>query len=491
MAKQKENYYRVLQVDAYAEPEVIEGAYRRLAMKYHPDLNDAASQTKMQLINEAYQVLRDPARRAQYDQEMAGTPKEVVHNDFGEMHAGSAGDSFNELPSGFPSDFETPLPAPVKADGLYRIARLVLNIAVTVLVVVLVGLAGWMAYDRLTGGKQAAGGSAVQVSPGSKVQLTLAPELQTEENAGLVSLPVAPFASAANTLEVGVKRLAMLHTTIPTRPRTNVISYTVVKGDNLFLIGEKFGIKPETVLFGNYEALNDNPRMLKVGQELKILPTDGVYHQWKEGDTLRKVAESYKAEAQAVLDYPGNKFDLTQSSIEEPGIEVGAWIIVPGGKRPIKDWGPPAISRTNPAVASYYGEGSCGKIMTGAVGNGTFVWPVPSNHTISGYDYTEIHKAIDIGGSEGAPIVAADSGVVVYSGWSIYGYGNLLVIDHGNGWQTAYAHLLAVGAGCGQSVMQGGTVATLGNTGNSSGPHLHFEMKFNGAPANPHDFLPQ
>jgi murein DD-endopeptidase MepM/ murein hydrolase activator NlpD len=78
--------------------------------------------------------------------------------------------------------------------------------------------------------------------------------------------------------------------------------------------------------------------------------------------------------------------------------------------------------------------------------------------------------------------------VVVYAGWSNYGYGNLLVIDHGNGWQTAYAHLSSIGVACGQSVTRGIVVAGLGSTGNSSGPHLHFEMSYYGVKVNPMDY---
>ncbi len=91
-------------------------------------------------------------------------------------------------------------------------------------------------------------------------------------------------------------------------------------------------------------------------------------------------------------------------------------------------------------------------------------------------------------GAEGNPIYATDSGVVVYAGWSDYGYGYLIVIDHGTGWQSAYAHLSAVAVGCGQSVYQGGYIGALGNTGNSSGAHLHFELIINGAKVNPLDY---
>ncbi len=291
-------------------------------------------------------------------------------------------------------------------------------------------------------------------------------------------------------IDGGINRYALLHTTIPNRPRVDVITYTVQRGDNLFGIADQFGLKPETILWGNNEALQDNPHLLRPDQELNILPVNGTYHLWHDGESLRKVAEFYEVEPWAIIEYPGNRFDPLDFDLDSPNIEPGTWLIVPGGQREFKDWGPPAISRTNPASARYYGPGHCGSIYEGAVGAGTFVWPT-TGRTISGYFYMPgIHPAIDIGGSEGNAIYATDSGVVVYSGWSNYGYGFLIVIDHGNGWQSAYAHLSAINVVCGQSVFQGTVIGGLGNTGNSSGPHLHFELVFNGAKVNPLDFVP-
>jgi murein DD-endopeptidase MepM/ murein hydrolase activator NlpD len=288
----------------------------------------------------------------------------------------------------------------------------------------------------------------------------------------------------------GIPRTSELHTTIPARPRVDVITYTVEPGDTLFSIADTFGLKPETLLWGNFDTLEDNPHLLRPEQVLNILPINGTYYQWAEGDSLQKVADFFSADPQAILGYPGNRFDLTEVSVASASIEPGTWIIVPDGKRAIKDWGPPAISRTNPAAARYYGPGYCGTIYEGAIGTSTFVWPAGA-HTISGYNYNPgVHPAIDIAGGEGSPAYATDSGVVVYAGWSNYGYGNLIVIDHGNGWQSAYAHLSAYSVTCGQSVFQGGLIGAIGNTGNSYGSHLHFELVYGGAKLNPLDFLP-
>ncbi|HSF83787.1 MAG TPA: LysM peptidoglycan-binding domain-containing M23 family metallopeptidase [Anaerolineales bacterium] len=277
--------------------------------------------------------------------------------------------------------------------------------------------------------------------------------------------------------EGGVRRYANLKTIIPNRPRAGVTTYTVQTGDNLFVIAEKYNLKPETVLWGNYEVLRDNPQFLQPGQELVILPTDGVYYQWNEGDKLEGVANFFKVEAEDILDWPGNQLDLAALAQGQAQIEPGSWLIVPGGRRELKDWGPPAITRNNPAAAAYYGSGYCGNVYEGAIGTGIFVWPTSATF-LSGYDYSpSLHPGIDIAGSVGNAIFATDSGVVVFAGWSEFGYGYLIVLDHGNGWQSAYAHLSAVGVSCGQSVGRGTVIGGLGSSGNSSGPHLHFELR--------------
>ena len=298
---------------------------------------------------------------------------------------------------------------------------------------------------------------------------------------------LAPL-TTPQSMQTGITRQTNVNTIIPSRPRVDVITYTVQAGDTLFSIASNYGLKPETVLWVNYDVLNDNPHLLKPSQVLNILPVDGTYYEWQQGDRLSGVAEFFGVDQESIIDYPGNFIDLTQTD-PSASIESGSWLIVPGGKRAIKDWGPPAITRENAAVARYYGAGACGSVYSGAIGSGTFVWPT-TDHTVSGYAYDGgVHPAIDIGGQIGNSIFATDSGVVVYAGWSDYGYGNLIAIDHGNGWQSAYAHLSAIGVSCGQSVYQGGYIGALGSTGNSSGPHLHFELMINGAKVNPYDYV--
>jgi murein DD-endopeptidase MepM/ murein hydrolase activator NlpD len=354
---------------------------------------------------------------------------------------------------------------------------------VNTLVIFIVGITALLAWDAVVnGGVRPNQDQNPSLETAAIPTVTQAPQPEVE-----VDLPAFKVEPALE--RTSLNRVAVLDTDIPARPRVDVITYTVQQGDSLFSIADDFELKAETILWGNFNLLEDNPHLLKTGQALNILPINGTYYQWHEDDQLAQVASFFKVDPQAIIEYPGNRFDLTEATVDDPGIESGKWLIVPDGWRPLKDWGPPAITRSNPASAAYYGAGHCGAVYEGAIGVGTFVWPTTSRQ-ISGYHYAPpIHPAIDIGGQVGNPIYAVDSGVVVYAGWSDYGYGYLIVIDHGTGWQSAYAHLSAVGVSCGQSVFQGTVIGALGSTGNSSGPHLHFELVFNGAKVNPLNYL--
>jgi LysM repeat protein len=280
-----------------------------------------------------------------------------------------------------------------------------------------------------------------------------------------------------------VARLADGHTQIPTRGRAEVITYTVNVGDTLFGIADKFGLKPETVLWGNYFVLKDDPHLLFPNQVLNILPVDGTYHLVTKDNTLDQVAKFYGVKPQDIIDWPGNQLDS-----QNPVLVPGAYLVVPGGHRELTSWQVPTIKRSDKAntVTNY---GQCPGGYSGAVGTGSFVWPA-NNHTLSGYDFTPIHHGLDIRAKLGDPIYATDSGVIVYAGPNSFGYGNLIVVDHGNGWQSVYGHLSQWNVDCGQSVFQGNLIGLAGSTGNSSGPHLHFEIHYKGGYVNPWTVLP-
>ncbi len=287
----------------------------------------------------------------------------------------------------------------------------------------------------------------------------------------------------------GISRQAMLHTTIPDRPRLDVTQYTVQQGDSIFEIATKFNLDPKTILWGNYATLMDDVELLKPGQVLNILPVDGTYYQWQGTETLTGVAKYFGVDPEAIVTYPGNHLDPdTIGDLSHPNIKAGSWLIIPGGSREFTSWtAPVGITRTSPASARVLGPGACGPVNGGAVGFGTFVWPT-TEHWLSGTDYRPDlnHFGVDFAGGLDNAIYAVDAGVVVYAGWNDWGYGNLVVIDHGNGWQSLYAHQDKILVQCGQSVGQGDMIGLVGATGHATGPHLHFELSFKGAHVNPH-----
>ncbi len=266
----------------------------------------------------------------------------------------------------------------------------------------------------------------------------------------------------------------------PITASEEIVKYTVQEGDTLFGIAEKFGLKPETILWGNYYVLLDDPHALKPGQELNILPVNGTYHEWQAGEGLNGVATYYGVTPEDIINYPTNNLDAsTIGDFANPNIPPGTWLIVPNGRREFISWSAPlGVTRENPASARVLGPGACDPVSGGAVGFGTFIWPA-NKHYLSGFDYSPStnHWGIDIAGNEGEGVYATDAGVVVYAGWNNYGYGNMVMIDHGNGFQSLYGHMSAFNVGCGQSVGQGDVIGAIGTTGRSSGPHLHFEIR--------------
>ena len=140
--------------------------------------------------------------------------------------------------------------------------------------------------------------------------------------------------------------------------------------------------------------------------------------------------------------------------------------------------------------SSSEGTSSSSTSSSSSYGSGSFIWPVPYTHNITsefGMRWGRLHGGIDIaaGGVYGQSIVAADSGTVILAGNQGDGYGNYVIIDHGNGYKTLYGHMSSVAAYTGQQVSQGEVIGYVGSTGNSTGPHLHFEIRVNDVQTDP------
>jgi LysM repeat protein len=278
-------------------------------------------------------------------------------------------------------------------------------------------------------------------------------------------------------------RKAETHTIAPTKPRYEPVEYTVVSGDAIFSIAKKYNISPETLLWANYDVLADDPHSLRPDQILVIPPTSGILYEWKDGDTIESVAAAYSADPDDILSWFGNNLDLTN-----PEFEPGQMVMVPGGEREFQNWASPPVAAVGRAGVYKNIEGGCVVESGGYVGGGFFIWPA-DNHYLSGNDFWSGHLAIDIAAATGMPIYAADAGVVVFSGW-YSSYGNMVMIDHQTGFQTVYAHLNSLSVSCGTSVYQGQVIGQAGSTGNSTGPHLHFEIRYLGGYVNPWEYLP-
>ena len=272
-----------------------------------------------------------------------------------------------------------------------------------------------------------------------------------------------PYTRVSSHALIG--RQAQAHTAIPQRPRLGVETYTVQPGDTAEKIAESFGLQPTTLLWSNPE-MEKAPDLLNIGQVLTILPLDGVYHTVAVSDTLESLAQLYKVEEEQISSCPFNDIPADLELV------VGSKIIVPGGTKPYETRNVVLVS--SPAPVSVQASG-------------LFQRPAPGVIT-QGYWYG--HRAIDIGAPLGTVIRAADSGYVSFAGWTDIGYGYLLVIDHNNGYQTYYAHLSWYFVEEGAVVTAGQEIGKMGSTGNSTGPHLHFEIRYNGYPLNPTNYLP-
>lgn len=313
--------------------------------------------------------------------------------------------------------------------------------------------------------------STVQWSWGSIGTIRPLKQIKVEPAASQVNgeegVPLTLPATLGSAPDDVFTRAAVPRTIIPERARQEITSYTVVSGDSIYGIAHRLGLAPETIMWSN-PKLEDNPDLLNVGQELIILPVDGVYHQVGGSDTIEGIASTYKTDPQLILDFPLNELDP-----ENPVIVPGQWVVVPGGSKPF-------VPRT---VTTYTGE-----IPGNATaGSGAFVWPASGN-IYQGF-WTG-HPAVDIAAWSGAPVLAADSGYVIVAGWDNNGYGYHVVIDHGNGYQTLYAHLQAYYVDAGQNVAKGAQIGEMGSTGFSTGPHLHFEVRQGTVQRNPVGFLP-
>ncbi len=234
--------------------------------------------------------------------------------------------------------------------------------------------------------------------------------------------------------------------------------YVVRTGDTLPQIAKMFNVSVNTILWANDLVRNE---ALRTGKTLVILPVDGIQHTIQKGETLRGIAKKYKGDVDEIVAFN----DLIKGNDLVDGDEI----MIPGGSEVVVE-APKSIQKSTPkstrsrTIAKYPSY------------EGYYTHPFPTmvrkSQKIHGFN------GVDLAGPIGEPILAAADGVVVISrsGWN-GGYGKYIIIEHSNGTQTLYGHMNALYVGEGVRVRSGQQIGENGNTGRSTGPHLHFEVR--------------
>ena len=254
--------------------------------------------------------------------------------------------------------------------------------------------------------------------------------------------------------------------------------HTVENGESLSMIANSYGLKTDTVLWANGMA---NANSIRTGQKIIIPPVDGISYEVSKNDTLDKIAKKYSVDADAIKKQNGLLADT---------VAVGDKIYIPGAK-PIAD---PRVTPARVATSSRAVAVGSAVSLTDSnsvpAGSKPFIFPTRGSLT---QGFHPGHYAFDIADRSKPPIWAAGTGKVIKASSGTWGggYGNHVIIDHGNGLQTLYAHMDYLTVNVGDIVEQGQVIGRMGNTGNvrgATGIHLHFEVIKNGVKQVPSNY---
>ncbi len=249
----------------------------------------------------------------------------------------------------------------------------------------------------------------------------------------------------------------------------DVSVYVVHKGDTIAQIANMFNVSVNTILSAN--DMKKGQKLVE-GDVLFILPISGVEHTVTKGQTLKSIAKQYKVDSSDIIAYNGLSDDAK--------LAVGDKLMIPGGDAMADEGGDKPAPNLGSSVAkdkNYYVSHPLQNLL------GYFINPVPTGHKTQGL-HGPGHRGIDIGAPVGTPIYASAAGKVVATktGCKVGqsrcggGYGNMAIVEHPNGTRTLYAHMSKLGTNGGAMVAQGQIIGYVGNTGRSTGPHIHFEV---------------
>ncbi len=240
--------------------------------------------------------------------------------------------------------------------------------------------------------------------------------------------------------------------------------YVVGQGDTLWDIAANLGASVEQITASNTLERGD---LISPGKELIVPIVPGFAYRIKDGDTLSSLATRYSIEADSI--------QTANGIAPDQALLPGTIVLLPGAR-------PPAADKVRVASAS--------RSLSSGRNTGAWAWPARGPITSGfGTRWGSFHEGIDIGVGTGTAVHASRSGRVTRAGWD-GGYGKVVMISHGGGLTTVYAHLSQLEVSVGEQVDQGQVVGLSGSTGNSTGPHLHFEVRVNGTQKNPLSYLP-
>ena len=293
----------------------------------------------------------------------------------------------------------------------------------------------------------------------------------------------------------------------PPPKRAEQITYKVKKKDTIPAIAKRYGVTQDTILMNNKDALNNK---MKVGDTITFPSIDGLYYKLEKNDTLAKIAKKYGISVVDIVDYNNiNPKKLKAgSTIFLKGVTLQKYKDVEGrliaaqqakedkkkNKEKEKEKPPKGAKGSAPPPppppqddddggrsAAYSGAGFAYPVRYAGVSSpfGNRFHPVLKRYIL--------HTGVDLV-AKYVPLRAAKSGVVTFAG-NMSGYGKIIIIRHDNGYETRYAHLSVISTNVGEHVNQGDLIGKTGNSGRTTGAHLHFEIRQNGVPKNPMKYL--
>ncbi len=297
------------------------------------------------------------------------------------------------------------------------------------------------------------------------VTLTVhAPEVSGDTLVSAIDTTEAAVASIERTNANAATSVAAIPQ-VSTQRSPRYIEYAVQSGDTIGSIAEKFGIGGDYIIWNNADV-STNPNSLEIGQRLQIPTVEGMIHSVQVGDTLSRIIARYDGDLQQTIDFRAN-------NINDPNVvPTGQLLLVVGGRNI-----PPPAPSFRPGDNIDFG--------------GNWLWPTPSRAITSYFRVAGHNLGIDIAALSRSPLTAAETGTVSFVGGDpCCSYGFHVIIDHGGGYKTLYGHMSRFNVSLGEEVVAGQLIGRMGSTGNSTGPHVHFEINRYGIHLDPLAFLP-